>query len=97
MKKLLFVITLVLSLGLVISGCSQNTAPANKGLTVVKVGASAVPHAEILEFAKPILAKDGVDLQIVEMNDYVKPNIAVAEKELMQTFFNTFLTYQIRS
>lgn len=87
MKKLLLVITLVLSLGLLVSGCSQSTPPAAKALTVVKVGASAVPHAEILAFVKPILAKDGIDLQIVEMNDYVKPNIAVAEKELDANFF----------
>jgi len=87
MKKLLLAITLVLSLGLLVSGCSQSATPTSKALTVVKVGASAVPHAEILEFVKPILAKDGVDLQIVEMNDYVKPNIAVAEKELDANFF----------
>lgn len=87
MKKLLLIVTAILSLGLLVSGCSQSTTPATKGLTVVKVGASSLPHAEILAVVKPLLAKDGVDLQIVEMNDYVKPNIAVAEKELDANFF----------
>lgn len=46
-----------------------------------------VPHAEILNVVKPILAKEGIDLVIVEMNDYVRPNLAVADKELDANFF----------
>lgn len=88
MKKLLLVIIGVLTLGLLVSGCGQSTAPAKQaGNTVLKVGATAVPHAEILNVVKPLLAKEGIDLQIVEMTDYVKPNIAVAEKELDANFF----------
>jgi D-methionine transport system substrate-binding protein len=89
MKKLILLLIAVLTLGLLLSGCSQNTpAPANQGnKTVLKIGATAVPHAEILNVVKPILAKEGIDLQIVEMTDYVKPNVAVAEKELDANFF----------
>lgn len=88
MKKLLLVIISVLTLGLLVSGCGQSTAPAKQaGPTIVKVGATALPHAEILAVVKPILAKDGVELQIIEMTDYVTPNIAVAEKELDANFF----------
>ena len=36
---------------------------------VLSIGASPVPHAEILEQVKPVLAKEGVDLKIVEFND----------------------------
>lgn len=54
---------------------------------VLKMGASPVPHAEILSFIKPILAKDGVDMQIIEFNDYVKPNMALNDKELDANFF----------
>jgi D-methionine transport system substrate-binding protein len=89
MKKILLLLIGILSLGLLISGCSKTTAPAAPATktTVLKVGATPVPHAEILNVVKPILAKEGIDLQIVEFTDYVKPNIAVAEKELDANFF----------
>ena len=51
------------------------------------VGASAVPHSEILEFAKPILKKQGVDLKIVIFNDYILPNKALESKDLDANFF----------
>ncbi|GGP22861.1 MetQ/NlpA family ABC transporter substrate-binding protein [Silvimonas iriomotensis] len=51
------------------------------------VAATAVPHAEILEFVKPILAKEGVDLDIKVFTDYVQPNTQVAEKRLDANFF----------
>ena len=62
MKKLLAVFAAVAAL----------SAHADETLTVA---ASAVPHAEILEFVKPTLAKEGVDLQIKVFNDYVQPNL----------------------
>ena len=46
-----------------------------------------MPHAEILEQAKPLLAKEGIDLQIVEFNDYVQPNLALNDKELDANYF----------
>ena len=46
-----------------------------------------MPHAEILEIVKPLLAKEGIDLQIVEFSDYVQPNLAVNDKELDANFF----------
>lgn len=89
MKKLFLTLIAVLALGLLAAGCGQSTAPAKQEAAnkVVKVGATAVPHAEILNVVKPILAKDGIDLQIVEMTDYVRPNVALAEKELDANFF----------
>jgi len=53
----------------------------------LKVAASPVPHAEILEFVKPALAKEGVDLQVKVFTDYVQPNVQVAEKRLDANFF----------
>ena len=46
------------------------------------VGASNVPHAEILEQAKPILAKQGIDLEIKPFQDYILPNTALAGREI---------------
>ena len=51
------------------------------------VGATAAPHAEILEVVKPILAKEGYDLQIQEFTDYVLPNRALEEGELDANYF----------
>jgi len=47
----------------------------------IKIAASATPHAEILEFAKPILAEQGVDLEITVFDDYVQPNLVVESDE----------------
>jgi len=74
MKKLLAVFAAVAAL----------SAHADETLTVA---ASAVPHAEILEFVKPTLAKEGVDLQIKVFNDYVQPNVQVAQNRLDANFF----------
>ncbi|WP_339024407.1 MetQ/NlpA family ABC transporter substrate-binding protein [Citrobacter koseri] len=51
------------------------------------VGASNVPHAEILEQAKPILAKQGIDLEIKPFQDYILPNTALAGREIDANYF----------
>ena len=53
----------------------------------ITVAASPMPHAEILEFVKPVLAKEGVDLKVKVFTDYVQPNVQVAEKRLDANFF----------
>ena len=54
---------------------------------VLKVAATAVPHAEILNFIKPQLKAQGVELQVKEFSDYVQPNMAVEDKQLDANFF----------
>lgn len=53
----------------------------------IKVGASPSPHAEILEYAKPILAEHNVTLDIVEFDDYVMPNTGVEDGSLDANYF----------
>ena len=84
MKKLLTLVLALTTLALV--GCGGG-ADNNKAEKVVKVGASPVPHAEILEIVKPELEKEGVKLEIVEFNDYVQPNLATNDKEIDANFF----------
>ena len=69
------------------SSSTSTTVTSSSGAKTLKVGATAVPHAEILEQAKPLLAKEGIDLQIVEFNDYVQPNLALNDKELDANYF----------
>ena len=54
---------------------------------VIKVGASPVPHAEILEAIKPVLAEQGYELEIVEFTDYVQPNLALEDGSLDANYF----------
>lgn len=51
------------------------------------VAATPVPHAEILEYVKPMLAKEGVELEVRVFTDYVQPNIQVAQKRMDANFF----------
>ena len=53
------------------------------------VAATAVPHAEILEFVKPKLAEQGVNLEIRVFNDYVQPNLVVDQKQADVNYFQT--------
>lgn len=78
MKKLL---TLALSLALT---AAVGVASAN---TKLVVGASATPHAEILEAAKPILAEKGIDLEVVVFDDYVQPNLQLEAGDLDANYF----------
>lgn len=55
--------------------------------TKLVVGASPVPHAELLELVKPDLKAQGIDLEVKEFTDYVLPNTAVEEKQLDANFF----------
>ncbi|SDI25065.1 MetQ/NlpA family ABC transporter substrate-binding protein [Pseudomonas panipatensis] len=74
MKKVLAALAAVLSI----------TAHANDKLVV---GATPVPHAEILEFVKPTLAKEGVDLDIKVFNDFIQPNLQLAQKNLDANYY----------
>jgi D-methionine transport system substrate-binding protein len=51
------------------------------------VGATPVPHAEILNFLKPILAKDGVELQVKVFNDFIQPNLQLAKKNIDANYY----------
>lgn len=56
-------------------------------LDTLTIGATAVPHAEILTAVKPLLAEQGIELKIVEFQDYVLPNKALAANELDGNYF----------
>lgn len=79
--KIIVALGLVLALAL-LAGCGKKEE-AKK----IKVGASPAPHAEILKVAKDELKKAGYELEIVEFQDYVKPNKAVEDGEIDANFF----------
>ncbi|MDP4021966.1 MetQ/NlpA family ABC transporter substrate-binding protein [Methylobacterium sp. NEAU 140] len=53
----------------------------------VRIGATPGPHAQILEAVKPVAAKNGLDLQIIEFSDYVVPNEALSAGEIEANSF----------
>ncbi len=63
---------------------ANNASTASQTITV---GATPVPHAEILEFVKADLANEGFELVVKEFNDYVQPNLATDSGELDANFF----------
>jgi D-methionine transport system substrate-binding protein len=68
----------------------EQTTPAAGGEqkeVTLKVGASPIPHAEILKFIQPKLKEQGVNLEIQEFTDYVQPNVQLFEKQLDANFF----------
>jgi len=89
-----FFAALTLAATLLLAGCGGGDTPAKtddkKAATsevTLKIGATPVPHSEILEEIKPDLKDQGINLEIVEFNDYVQPNIALNDKELDANFF----------
>lgn len=87
MKKWLL-LSFSLVLVLIVSACGK-TEDNSKGTEtqILKVGATQVPHAEILNYVKPILKKQGVDLQVQVFQDYVLPNRSVEEDQIDANFF----------
>lgn len=101
MKKTSYLIVMMM-LMLALAACGQdknagnntNGAEVNQGAgeetpaeVTLKVGASPVPHAKILEVVQPILKEQGVNLEIIEFNDYVQPNTQLYEKQIDANFF----------
>ena len=83
------IITLSLTAALAIGVLTANgvivSADAEKG--TIKVAASATPHAEILEEAKPLLEAEGWDLEVTVFDDYVQPNLVVESGDFDANYF----------
>ncbi|TMW72460.1 MetQ/NlpA family ABC transporter substrate-binding protein [Alteribacter natronophilus] len=85
MKKTLTFGTFAATAG-ILAACGGGNGGDGDDSTLV-VGATNIPHSEILEFAEPLLEEEGIDLQIEVFNDYVMPNRALANGELDANYF----------
>lgn len=93
MKKTLILIACALLFLVSVAGCK--TAPkatdadntAKPAVTKIVVGATAKPHAEILEVVKPLLAKENIDLEIKVFTDYVQLNPSLKDGTIDANFF----------
>ncbi len=75
----------LLAATLLLAACGGKGGDPNR----LTVAATAVPHAEILEQVKPVLAKEGVTLEVRVFNDYVQPNLQVDQGQIDVNYFQT--------
>ncbi|WP_430610233.1 MetQ/NlpA family ABC transporter substrate-binding protein [Enterococcus sp. DIV0876] len=94
MKKILgFATTVLLTAALAACGTGSNSSSSDSTTassgenTKLVVGASVTPHAEILEQAKPLLAEEGIDLEIKTFDDYILPNKALENGDIDANYF----------
>ena len=87
LKKILSTVAVMMTAAVIFTGCGDDNGGASKDTKNLKVGATPVPHAELLEQIKPALKEEGINLDIVEFSDYVQPNVALNDKELDANFF----------
>ncbi|MCL2245052.1 MAG: MetQ/NlpA family ABC transporter substrate-binding protein [Treponema sp.] len=59
---------------------------ANRTNTL-RIGATPVPHAQLLNLISEDMASHGITLRVVEFTDYVQPNMAVISGDLDANFF----------
>jgi D-methionine transport system substrate-binding protein len=89
--------SVVLGLGLTACGSDDDSSSSSSGGTStaassepLKVGASPVPHAEILDYvAKNLAPKAGLKLEVKTYDDYIQPNVALQEGQLDANYFQT--------
>ena len=72
--------------GVLVAGTLSTSVFAEEK-TTIKVAASATPHAEILEQAKPILEEQGYELEVTVFDDYVQPNEVVESGDFDANYF----------
>ena len=96
MKKRLFSLALAATLALsLVTGCGKTAdtgaaASSDSEDKVITVGATPVPHAEILDnIVKEVLAEDGYELKTVVFQDYVLPNTSLEQGEIDANYFQT--------
>ena len=82
--KILITIALM-ALMVVAAGCSGDKKDEKKADTKapIKIGVTAGPHAEIMDNVKKLAEKDGLKIEVVEFSDFVSPNVALAQCELV--------------
>ncbi|OEF98231.1 MetQ/NlpA family ABC transporter substrate-binding protein [Desulfuribacillus alkaliarsenatis] len=86
LSKTLFTVALLAVLTIVLTACGGSSPAATDNVSLT-VGATDVPHAEVLEYIKPILAEKGINLNIRVFNDYTMPNETLAGGDLDANYF----------
>ncbi|HEX8910156.1 MAG TPA: MetQ/NlpA family ABC transporter substrate-binding protein, partial [Anaeromyxobacteraceae bacterium] len=72
---------------------------AARAAQTLKLGVENGPHAEIAEQVKKLLARDGIDVKVVELSDYAQQNPALAAGDLDANSFQhlPYLEEQVKA
>jgi len=64
----------------------------------LRIGVTAGPHAQVMEKVREILARDGFTIRVIEFQDYIQPNAALAAGDLDANGYQhqPFLDQQVR-
>ena len=71
MKKRIYYMLFIL---ITLVGCKSEKT------NVIKIGATPMPHADILNYIRPEIQKNGYELDVIVFNDYVTPNLSLQTK-----------------
>lgn len=89
LKKLVIAGLCALSAAAFISGCGSSQKPASSAAAFapaekkeITVGATAGPHAEVVEAAAKEAEKNGLKVNVKEFSDYITPDQALADGDL---------------
>jgi len=82
MKRIMALAALVL-----VSSLAFAKGSGDKKEAILTIGATPVPHAELLNLVKADLAAEGITLEVVEFNDYVTPNTATIDGSIDANYF----------
>ena len=80
LKRLALSALLVVSVGLALAGCGDQKAPTAQ--KEIKIGATAGPHAEVVEAVAAEAKKQGIQIKVVEFSDYITPDKALANGDI---------------
>ena len=79
-------LALIVATAAFITGCGGNNSTGGDNKEI-KIGVTAGPHAEVMDEVAKEAAKQGITVKVVEFNDYVQPNTALAQKDLDMNSF----------
>lgn len=78
MKKRIYYMLFIL---MTLVGCKSEET------NVIKIGATPMPHADILNYIRPEIQKNGYELDVIVFNDYVTPNLSLQNKDINANYF----------
>lgn len=80
LKRLALSALLIVSVGLAVAGCGDQKAATPQ--KEIKIGATAGPHAEVVEAVAQEAKKEGINIKVIEFSDYITPDKALAAGDI---------------
>lgn len=89
-----WLVVMIVALTALLVACGDSTENSDEAVDTnetsekqtLKVAAVESPMTDVVEIAKEILAEEDIEVEVVEMGDYIQPNEALANEEIDATF-----------